>query len=358
MRRKKVMVAAMDWGLGHATRCIPVIRELLDLDCEVILAGAGPSLKLLQLEFPDLRSVRLPAYNPAYSRASVPLAMLRQLPKFFKIIREEHKETEKLVKDLNLVISDNRYGCWSAEVTSVIISHQLHILLPDSIGWLGGWVNKINQRLLSRFHECWVPDFPGSHFTGRLSEHPKLDPQYIGTLSRFDNGAGIDESYVFDVGVVLSGPEPQRTLLEDILLPQLSSSGLRCWMVRGVVDDNALHTVGSVEVAGHLETRQLESRLCKTRTIIARSGYSTIMDLARLQKKAVFIPTPGQTEQEYLAKRLAPTKTAPWFPQDQFSLSKALDSTHDFSGLNEPTPGQNLLRQRLQTILQTDSVLT
>jgi UDP:flavonoid glycosyltransferase YjiC (YdhE family) len=191
---KKVLVAPLDWGLGHATRCIPIIRELLKRHCIVSIAGSGESLQLLKKEFPALTFFEIEPYAPVYPKTRFGMAwkMASQLPKFLSAIKKEHKQIEELVSlhDFQLIIADNRYGCWSEKIPSIFITHQSNILMPKRFGWLAGLVKVLNSRFISRFQQCWIPDFPdGNNLTGQLNtlqNSKKGKYKFIGPLSRFE----------------------------------------------------------------------------------------------------------------------------------------------------------------------------
>src|ERR1017187_2527042 len=178
----------MDWGLGHASRCVPIIRALLQKKCEVLLASSGHALTLLQLEFPQLQSFAITAYDPVYpSDGSMVMKMMTQLPRFLKTISSEHEEIEKIVEErkIDVVISDNRYGAYSEKAKSIFITHQLNILMPEGWKWMGNKVNQFNHEQILRFSECWVPA-PASSFIPDLVEAEiDLKIRRIGYLSRF-----------------------------------------------------------------------------------------------------------------------------------------------------------------------------
>lgn len=351
----KVLVAPMDWGLGHATRCIPIIRQLLRRNCDVYLAGSGDSLKVLQLEFPLLRSFLLPGYNPVYpSSGSMVWKMMLQLPKFITVIRKEHRYIDRLIENngIDILISDNRYGCWSQKIPSVFITHQTNIQMPAKFKWLAGMVSGLNRKLINRFSICWIPDITGKKsLAGEMifSGNPSIPVQHIGHLSRFTkrNGRPIDK---YDVICILSGPEPQRSMLEKIIQEQLKGSGLRYLIVRGVISEGMHSSDGVADHVDFLDGKELQTVIEQSTCVIARSGYSTVMDLATLGKKAIFIPTPGQTEQEYLAHRLMKMRIAYSISQDRLDVKAALERLKDFSGF-EFAEYDELLKNALDQIL-------
>ncbi len=339
MKPKRVLVAALDWGLGHATRCIPIIKELIHAQCEVIIAGSGSSLTLLKTEFPQLKVVQLPAYGPVYpSRGSMVLKIIMQLPKFIKAIKREHAIIENFVreKQIHCVISDNRFGCCSKHAYTIFITHQVNILLPNRWKWLRGLVNFINHHHIKKFNLCWIPDEGGeNNLTGSMSAGFSRS-RFIGKISRFTPCISHNNKLDFDILCILSGPEPQRTLLERLLTTQIATSKLKAIMVRGIPEASHRRTNDQLEIVDFMGSRELQDTICQSRLIIARSGYSTVMDMATLGKQAVFIPTPGQTEQEYLAEHLKIKKITYSINQSKFDLTDAMARAADYSGF-KPT---------------------
>lgn len=353
---KRVLVTPLDWGLGHATRCIPVIRELISNNCEVLIAGSGNSLKLLREEFSKLKTFEIPGYNPVYpSRGSMVWKMATQLPKFIRTIAAEHDAIEQVIRDekISLVISDNRYGAWSSKIPSVLITHQSNIMMPKRFGWLQGIVRHFNHRQMRKFSICWIPDFPdGKNLAGDLisfGDSKTLQTEFIGALSRFKKRKSEQHTFQYKILLILSGPEPQRTILENIITPQLQQSGFSYFVVRGVVD--ASGKTEAANVIDFLTTGQLEEKIQSAEIIISRSGYSSIMDLAAMGKKAIFIPTPGQTEQEYLAESLMRKKTAYSMKQHEFNLLQAVEESASYTGFVNFETGNTYLQKAIEKIL-------
>jgi uncharacterized protein (TIGR00661 family) len=354
MSGKRVVVAPLDWGLGHATRCIPVITELLKRGCEVWVASSGPALRLLQQEFPQLNYVELVSYRASYARRlPLMIAVFFQIPKFLKAIRSEHHQLDRIIREHNieLVISDNRYGCWSAKVTSVFITHQINILMPKGLGWLQPLVNYVNHRLIKKFDACWVPDVEGeANLTGELSKPGLSNITYIGLLSRFTATSNVRTMH--DIVVVLSGPEQQRSQIESILLTQLVDWQGSVIFVRGVVEDRVCwKKEGNMSIVNYLSSIQLEEVILNAEIVIARSGYSTVMDLVRLGKKAILIPTPGQTEQEYLAARLHGMGLCVSMEQKQVNVKFAIQQAKGRIGFVNIETGNRLLEKAIHEML-------
>jgi len=305
-KSKRILVAPLDWGLGHASRCVPIIRELQKQDCDILLAGSGTSGKWLQQEFPRLEYFDLPEYDVSYSSKSpMVISMLRQTPGILKTIQQEKKWMNDHVQKLkpDAIISDHRYGFYHPHIYSVFVAHQLFIS--------GGGLNivepllwKVNKAYIENFDMCWIPDVPGEiNASGKLShkENIPFDHTFIGYLSRFTKtDPSANNSY--RASFVLSGPEPLRTELENIIIDQLDEVSEKYIMVRGTEKKLQRPVPENLEVIDLANSETLQGVLSNSEIIISRAGYSSIMDYLTLGKQALLIPTPGQTEQEYLAK--------------------------------------------------------
>jgi len=334
---KRILVAPLDWGLGHATRCIPVIRELKKKKAEVFIASSGSALLLLKEEFPELTFFEIAPYGVHYSRVlPFMVSMFFQLPKFMQAIRKEHEQIGRIVSGnkIDVIISDNRFGCRAPGTISVFITHQVTVLMPPLLKWIGPLINYFNQREIRKFDLCWVPDESDHRMTGTLTRADHLSLRYIGMLSRFEKLANVDKKY--DLLVLLSGPEPQRTVMEEVMLKQLAESNLNVLLVRGLPGNKHadIYLSKNSKVENHLNAGALNRAIEESEMIICRSGYSTIMDLARLNKKAILIPTSGQTEQEYLAKRIFDKKIAFVTQLNDLAVAEAMASANDFSGFS------------------------
>lgn len=347
LKPKRILVAPLDWGLGHATRCIPLIRELLVLGCEVLIGAEGRHAALLREEFPGLQILPLPGYGITYSRRpeSFGLKMIGQVPRLQRAVGRENRWLRKTVTEyrIDAVISDNRLGLHHPEIPCVILTHQLLIKSPFHAP-ADRWLQKINYHFINKFRECWVVDFEGpDNFAGELS-HPRHKPQvplkYIGTLSRFGKKPGMEKRY--DLLALVSGPEPQRTCLEQLFLQQLPGLPLNSLLVSGrpgELFDRRLSD--NVRYVSHLGADALNDAFCASDLIIGRAGYTTVMDLAKLGKKAILIPTPGQTEQEYLASFLQEQGYFFCVPQKSLQLAGAIESAAGFP-YKDPSHGHNM----------------
>lgn len=341
----KVLVSPLDWGIGHATRMVPVIRELMRQGADVHLAAGGLSFAFLQGEFPELTFHDLPGYPITYPASANGMAvkMLRQMPAFMKSVKREHALLDKLIaeKDIDGVISDNRYGLYNQKIPCIFVTHQVFIQTPLRLRFLSPLVDRLNNSYIGRFRECWIPDKPGNYnLSGNLSHKSPLPGSFhfIGPLSRFDrlmkNGIPETKDQMYDLVVVLSGPEPQRTILQDKLLVQIRNLKIKAAMVLGKPgEDHLPDAPANCELFCHLETESLFNLIRQSKIVISRPGYSSIMDMAVMGSRAVFIPTPGQTEQEYLGRYLHERGYYLSSRQDHFDLGKALEKAGSYSGL-------------------------
>lgn len=336
MRSRRILVAPINWGLGHATRCVPLIRKLEERGFSPILASDGAALLLLRKEFPHLKAFELPSYNITYtSRGSLlKWKLLMDTPSILKNIKKEKKATRALVEKLNLdgIISDSRFGVRYKHLPNVFITHQLNVLSGNTT-FLS---SRLHQRYIRKFDECWVPDAPGkgnlSGFLGHL-KNPAENISYMGIISRFEKQ---DLPKLYDYMVLLSGPEPQRSLLENVLLKAFQNSDRKVLFVRGLLSDVPFTGPASnIKVVNYLYGKELQDALNSSEIVVSRSGYTTLMDLAKLEKRAFFIPTPGQFEQEYLAARMTKMGIAASCKQEDFSLEK-LEKAANFKGLTDP----------------------
>ncbi|MBQ8721368.1 MAG: glycosyltransferase [Paludibacteraceae bacterium] len=323
----RVLVAPLNWGLGHATRCVPIIKELIEQGHEVVIAADGYPLRFLRREFPHLEWVEFEGLKVRYADGQSQVgAMLRQLPSFVRGIWCEHKELKRIVKayEIDVVVSDNRFGLWCKGVHSVYMTHQLMVKMPRGLKWMEWGVWRLHRWFIKHYDECWVPDVEGEgNLSGDLShKYPLLkNTKFIGVLSRFSRekvewedvrveAEALDLGERYDVVAVLSGPEPHRRNLE---LEISSMHNAQCTIhnydktlliIQGLPADDlrlAEHKDG-VDYIPHLPTGLLQWYMQEAKEIVCRSGYSSIMDLHTIGRKAHLIPTPGQTEQIYLAE--------------------------------------------------------
>ncbi len=310
---KKILVCPLNWGLGHATRCVPLIREQLKAGNEVVIVADGYPLKFLRQEFPDLRFIDYSSYPIHYSKKKTQVFILiKFIPKLLWFIRREHLWLQKLIQNehFDTVISDNRFGMWNKAIHSIYITHQVMIKMPKGLKLLeavGYWLHK---KIIHKYDECWIPDYEANGgLSGDLSHKYALprNARFVGILSRFSGIKNVHPDNTYENVVILSGVEPQRTLFEQKMIARFRHIKEKTLMIVGKPSEKFLsENIGQITLMTHLEDEKLASCLKGCNKIVSRSGYSTVMDLEALQclKKAEFHPTPGQTEQEYLADYL------------------------------------------------------
>lgn len=306
MKPHRILISPLDWGLGHAARCIPLVQQHLHAGHEVVLSATGSSAALLQLHFPQLPLLTdVPAYNISYpTNGNMALHMLKQAPHILRTIQKEHQWLQEKIKSegIDEVISDNRYGLYSENAKCSLITHQLYIQSP---ALLQPVLNALVRKFANKFNACLIPDFENeNNLSGALSHgHTSLNNiSFIGPLSRFTDMAleqTIDKKYF--ATAIISGPEPQRSLLQHKLTEVFLSWNKPCAILTGTPELVGRTQNNCIDVFPHLMDHDFVQLIQQSQHIICRSGYSTIMDLHALNKSALLIPTPGQTEQEYLA---------------------------------------------------------
>ena len=334
-----MLVAPLDWGLGHATRMIPVIKFLHEKGCRVIIAADGLSGRLLKDTFPHTEFISAPGFPIRYSKQKkwMPWVILLQLPRLAYSLFKEHRWLKKVCRSISvdLIISDNRPGLFHPRVKSVYITHQLAIQTGNRL--TDNWVRTIHYWFINRFSHCWVPDLQEPDaLAGQLSnppQPPEIQTSYLGPLSRFEMVSRTDAPTI-DILLLLSGPEPQRSLFEKRLCEQIGNMRLNVCLVRGVAPETTIpaYIPEKVEVHNFVPAEKLNHMILSADWVVCRSGYSSVMDLVKLGQKAVLVPTPGQTEQEYLAHYLLEKGYFYSEQQDIFNLTQALEKAARFNG--------------------------
>lgn len=341
---RRILLAPLDWGLGHTSRCVPLIRFLKGLGHEPILAGNEEQRSYYEQEFPGIRQLPLEGYNITYARSGSGFAarIARQVPGIVRTVRREHEWLLRTAQKEKIegIISDNRYGLYHPSVPSVIMTHQLQVRTGLGAG-ADGLFRRLHYRFLEKFGRCWVVDTeeaPG--LSGTLAHParlPRMPLSYLGWLSHLDVPAVTGREPDYDLLVLLSGPEPQRGMLSDMIWKQLDNTTLRVCFVEG--SRQAPQREGHDRLHWHrrVGSASLQELLAASALVLCRSGYSTVMDLAAFGKKGIFIPTPGQTEQEYLARLLSGQGVGVVCSQKAFVLEEVLSQARTI-GASPPLP--------------------
>lgn len=334
-KRKKILVAPLNSGLGHATRCIPIIEALDNHGFEPIIASDGAALLLLKKEFPQHKAIELPAYQMEYAKAHSlfnPRHLMR-LGRMFAKITHEHKLVRACVKQMGIsgIISDSRPGAYYNGVPSVIITHQLNIISGD----LPGLATHMQQTFIKKYRECWIPDVQASlNLSGKLghSDDTIEGIRYMGTLSRLHK-TGTGKKY--DLAVLLTIDGEHCVQLEKKLKEQLTYFKGSIIFIRGVIEpEQLIMQQGNITYYNFMKSDELEEVLNNSTIVLARPSYSNIMDLSKLCKRVLFIPIPGNDEQLYLAKKLKKAGLTPYAHQKGFKIED-LEKAQMYKGLRD-----------------------
>lgn len=332
-----ILICPLEWGLGHATRMIPIAKALRDMNNNIIIGSGDEHLALFRKEIPGLSYLSFSGFRPGYSRYLPQyLSMFLKTPLLLYHIVREHLVLKKIIREhsVDIVISDNRFGLWNRKITSVYVTHMPLIPFPKPFRFLEFSGILLHRFIIKKYSLCFIPDLPGDlNVSGRLSHGLKLpgNVRYTGILSRFNTNGQSDEVKIASFQhntVILSGPEPQRGILKQKLTDILKDKLPITIILEGNPDkENGPVKSGNITYINHLLTPEMKEIISGSQSIITRSGYTTIMDLISLNCSALLIPTPGQTEQEYLAEYLSGKG---WFyilSQNQIEVGINLPST-------------------------------
>ncbi len=321
----KVLVAPLDWGLGHATRCIPIVREFLRHGAEVELAVVKANARLLRDAFPELRQRLAPSYNIVYPKHgyNMGLWLLKNGVHLNRVMRFEHRFAEEMVQrhGYDVIVSDNRFGFYSKKAKSIYMTHQRRIAFPPAFAAFEKVGEMWHASVMKHFDEIWVPDFEEEPGLAGAMSHVARCPRpvkYLGALSRF-SGMDLDSAPVEAVGhsdavnykfvAVVSGVEPARSRFEQklkevfacvpgnhLIIQGRPAAGVKQWKEKT--------SVGQITICTHLPDAEFAAAIRGAEWVVSRGGYSTVMDMAVLGGRCVFVPTPGQYEQIILARDL------------------------------------------------------
>jgi len=325
MQKKRILVAALNWGLGHAARCIPIIYELQKQGAEVVIGSDNEALCMLQMEFPALETIALPAYDVRYKYSNMFLNIAPQVPKLLRMLFLERRFLNRIIKSIKIdaLISDNRYGLYSKSIPTAFLTHQLNIQIPNPL--VSAWINAMNQHYMQQYSFVWVPDLAGAdNLSGTLGHGLSLPTiRYIGSLSRLQNDVQPISDY--DMVAILSGPEPQRSYFEEKLKEQMLALPLKSILVQGRPErENSLQVEGPLTILPFANSNTVAALMQHAKLFIARSGYSSLMDISKMGvKPLLLVPTPGQTEQVYLARQLAAKGAVMYQEQSRLDLHAA-----------------------------------
>jgi UDP-N-acetylglucosamine transferase subunit ALG13 len=361
MQQKSVLIAPLDWGLGHATRCIPVITGFIELGYSVTIATEGAHEIILREAFPTLTFLRLKGYHIRYSKnvKGFALIMIAQIPRIlYNILREFwwlHRTNRH--QQFDLIVSDNRLGFFHFKTPSVFITHQLNLQTPFT--WSTRLLQWMQYNWFKLFYDMvWVPDIEGDQNLSGILGNPRFKPSlpvwYMNCLSRLHAYASIQKTGAAPNNLflgILSGPEPQRSILQDILWKAGNQLQQPFKLIAGTASQPNNHAVSEFgSIVPYLGGPDLVKAIENTRYIISRGGYTSLMELIPLNKPLILVPTPGQTEQEYLAKRWQEKGWAIAFDQSAFHLETALEAAANFN--YQPIPFKSFTKEALEAKLK------
>ena len=357
--KKNILVCPMDWGLGHATRCVPIIEQLIAAGANVVVGADNKPLDFLRLRFPNLPWIRLKGFQPEYQkRGSLALKVATELPKMMKIVKPVQQNLEKIIREypIDAVVSDNRYELWSEQVPTVFMTHQLRILTTGILAPLRPAIQKVLYSFIEKHNELWIPDNEQEpYLSGDLShveKFPAIPSYFVGPLTRFEKlikTAPVNKP--LDVLCILSGPEPQRTLFEELLTKQLENSEFRSVILSAKPESTQVVSKGSIQILPHAQDAEIAGLINAASIVISRSGYTTLMDLTAFGKKALFVPTPGQPEQEYLAKVLMNSGHFFSIDQNRLNLPADIPKALQYEGITMNNTYQ-ILKERIAALLE------
>lgn len=311
---KNILICPLEWGLGHAARMIPVATELLRHNHNVIFASGEEHLALIHNELPQCSFLSFPGFNPKYSQYLPQyISILLKIPLLTYHIVLEHIRLKKIIQkySIDIVISDNRFGLWNSSIKTVYVTHMPLIPFPVKMKFLEPLGAFIHRQIIRKYDLCFIPDLPGErNLSGRLSHGMSLpgNVRYIGILSRFASlppaSSGMPD-FKYNT-IILSGPEPQKEILKQKLITLFKDKEPVTIILEGKPGKSEeTRRLGNIILYNHLPASDIKSIISGSEGIISRSGYTTVMDLMCLNCRALLIPTPGQTEQEYLAEYLS-----------------------------------------------------
>ncbi len=346
MKKPSVCISPLDWGLGHATRCISLIKAFESLDYQIYIATEGYHEAILKEAIPSATFLKLKGYRIKYAKNGflLPLVLFLQLPKIVISIISEYRWLQKAQKryQFDLIISDNRFGFFHSSISSVFITHQLNVQTPYA--WTTNLFQKIQYAWLKNFTACWIPDIEGKNNLAGILANPQKKPTtrlwYMGCLARLMQEQNIDAPTNSNKNVflgIISGPEPQRTVLENLLWDSGNNLQLNFALVAGTpLNNNAFKKTNHSIIYPHLSGEELVKQIQDAAYIFCRGGYTTLMELIPFRKKLILIPTPGQTEQIYLGKLWQKNGWAICYDQAEFDLAKALEKANSFNFVQAP----------------------
>jgi len=346
----KILFGVFDWGLGHATRDTPLIKELIKNN-EVHIISTGNALKLLKKTFKKkCKYCNVPSVPNMYALNEFEINFFFRIPFFISNINLNRKRTEKIIKKekYDLVISDCRYDVFDKKNNSFLINHQLKFNAPIVVSEIGEfWLYK----RMRKYKYILVPDFKENNLTGKLSHNlllvNKKKIKYIGILSHLKK---LNLKKDIDIFISLSGPEQTRLDLQKKILSQIKNIKGKIIIAGGNINKNQNKKYENIEFYNFLDKKKQENIMNRAKFLIVRAGYTTIMELTELRKRALLIPSPGQPEQEYLCKYLKKQGLFHYTSQQNLNLKKHIKIAKKYPGINPDWKTQDSVKKFLKII--------
>ncbi|MCK4669624.1 MAG: hypothetical protein KAT43_00350 [Nanoarchaeota archaeon] len=344
-----VLFGTCTWGLGHATRDLPLIKALLRKKHSVTIATSGRSLEFLKKEVPECHFIDFPDYPLPYTKKAMlfPIKFTSYLPRMFKAVKQERRRFRQLLHKnrYDLVVADCRYGFSSKRVPCYFMSHQLRFIVPKRIKFAENTMEVMNYALSREFKKVLVPDNKGFNMTGDLSHNLKFfdeyDVEYLGILSSMER---MKVKQDIDYFISISGPEPQRTIFQEKVLKQAKDLDGDVVITLGKPELEFTKRKDNVLIHSCLSVKQQQEMMNRAKLVISRSGYTTMMDLAHLGKKALYIPTLGQTEQIYLSDYHQRMGTYYSVPQKKLKLKRDVQIARKYPGFKQQDSRESVKR--------------
>lgn len=359
MGANKVFFGVLNMGLGHATRSLPLINEFQRRGWQIAIGSNGRALAFLRNELsPETLFLETPSYEIRYSRSDRFVSnLLFQIPRVAWRIGAEQRFCRQMARKIkpDLIISDNCYGLHHRDIPSYFISHQIYFALPKGWQMFTGFAGAPNRYFHGKYKAVIIPDLPGADgglLSGELSRIPDsaTDYHYTGILSSVAQGKPQND---IDLLISISGPEPQRTILEKRILKDVEAiEGNKVLLLGKPEKSELLFQRPGLRVYSHLPREKMQQMMRDARMIVSRSGYSTLMELLELNKRAFFIPTPGQTEQVYLAERFRRQGHYFSVAQKRLDLPANLQEAEKYPGLKVSNTTADTVRHIFNDILK------
>ncbi|MEK6968538.1 MAG: glycosyltransferase [Nanoarchaeota archaeon] len=342
-----------NYGLGHATRMLPVIMKLIEQGEKVTIVAKGNSLLMLKNELGDASNYELMQYEVPLKFSDKGFSMFETLkagPSFISLISSQKKWLENFSakEKIDRVIADGEIGYHLKNKKSFFVNNQLR-LLPGSL--LGDGTELLTDVFSKGFEKVIVPDDENGTLGGLLTSktrfYDKKRLAYVGILSSIRKKNVVRN---VDYFISISGPGISKEVFTRQVMEQLHLLKGKVVVALGRPDLKEIASKGNAKIYPYLNRKQQESFLNKAKLVISRSGYTTMMELAEIDKKAFFIPTLNHPEQEYLAKFQKNSGRFHYSKQDSFNFKEDIDEAKQYPGFKNVPKTKKSVEKFLEAI--------